>query len=185
MGKLTVLLLMVGTLLAGCSSSPYTYHQMPTPLKKGATHYYIKDPAVNLILGHGAIPNDKTFVGQDVLAQQFKNSLLESFTGNKIYAEKESDADAVVEISLDYTRTFNYGGKSLNKPQFGYQVAIKRNNVLLASYAVRKQTTRYGAMKDFAVNLEITAFKWGVEDEPQDIVLIAKTIANEVAAMGK
>lgn len=38
MEKLTILLLMLASLLVSCSSFPYTYHQNPTPLKKGITH---------------------------------------------------------------------------------------------------------------------------------------------------
>jgi hypothetical protein len=185
MKKSLLALTLISTFLVSCGSSLYTYHENPTPLKKGVTHYYVKAPVVNLTLGHGAIVNDKTFVSQDALAEQFKNCLTESFIANKIYTANEADADAILEIQIDYTRTFNYGGKALNKPEFSYRVNVKKNEKLLASYGVNRKTTNYGGFKDVAVNLEISAFKWGVEDEPQDIALIANTIAKEVAAMGK
>jgi|GEM_PF-320287 len=184
--KLNFLLALIPALLIGCSNSTnYTYHQKSTSLKKGSTHYFVKDPIVNLTLGHGAIVGDKTFVSQEVLAEQFKSSLIESFSNNNIYAANEADADAVVEVKINYLRTFNYGGKALNKPQFDYQVLIKKDNNLLADYAVARQTTTYGAIKDVAVNMKISAFQWGAEDEQQDVALIAKTIAKEVAKIGK
>lgn len=181
-----ILILMAVVILAGCSShSPYTYHENPTTLKKGETQYFVKTPVVKLTLGHGAISGDTSFVSQDVLAKQFQESLIKHFSLNNIHAAKESEADATVDVNIDYTRNFNYGGKALNKPTFSYQVSIKKKDIPVANYNVNNKTTNYGGFKDTAVNLEISAFKWGVEDEPKDVDLIASTIAKEVAAIGK
>lgn len=72
----------------------------------------------------------------------------------------------------------------MNKPAFSYEVNINKGEILLASYAVKNQTTKYGGFTDAAVNLQISAFKWDAEDEPRDINLIAKTITEEIAEIG-
>lgn len=171
--------------LAGCSSTPTVNTAESTPLKKGESQYSLSAPVVNLTLGDGAIPNDTTFASQDDLAKQFYQSLESSFAEKKILATGNAKADATVEINMDYQRNFNWGGKALNKPKFSYSVTIKADGKVLASYSVENQTTNYGSFKDAAVNLEISAFKWGAEDEPKDIALIAETIAEEMAEIGE
>jgi len=156
-----------------------------TPLKRGASHYYINPPVVNLTLGHGAIPGDTTFLDQEGLANEFHEFLIKSFSEKKIVAETADDADGSVDVELNYTRTFNWGGKALNKPTFRYKVTITKAGDVLASYATSEATTTYGYFKDFPVNAQIGAFKWGVEDEPRDVALIAEIIAREVVKIGK
>ena len=86
---------------------------------------------------------------------------------------------------MNYTRTYNYGGNALNKPEFFYTVKVLNNhNELLATFTVPRSTTKYDTFKDMAVNMEIAAFKWDAEDEPQDIELISKTLVKELSQLG-
>lgn len=168
----------------GCSSR-YVYHEKPTPIKKGITKYYLKNPVVRLTLGHGAIEGDKTFANQDALVVQFKKSLTQYLEEKKLLSSDETKSDAVIEITIDFNRTFNYGGKALNKPKFSYQVNIKKNEKLLVSYSVPEQVPTRGKILDIAYNTKIAAFQRGAEDELKDVSLISETISNEIAEIGE
>lgn len=181
---ISVFFLLISVTLIGCSSR-YVYHEKPTPIKKGITKYYLKNTAVNLTLGHGAIEGDKTFAGQDALAAQFKKSLAQYLEEKKLAAPAEAKADAIIEVTIDFNRTFNYGGKSLNKPEFSYHVNIKKDGKLLVSYSVPKQVPTRGRILDMAYNAKIAAFQRGAEDELKDVNLISETIANEIAEIGE
>lgn len=101
-----------------------------------------------------------------------------------LLANSKSGAGATVDVTLQYTRTFNYGGKSLNKPKVSHRIVINKNNQKLASASQLNYTTKYGYLKDAAVNLEIASFNRDAEDEPEDIELIAKLIAEDIANAG-
>lgn len=177
-------LIFIAFVVVGCSSSPYTYHEKPTPLKKGQTSYYLKEISVNLTLGHGAISGDDTFSNKEEMTKQFENSLNLALKEKGILATSSSNADADIEVIIDYKRNFNYGGKALNKPHLSHQVNIYNGSKKLASFGVSKYTTKYSYLKDLAVNIEISAFKWGADDELQDIELISKTIVDDLAKVG-
>lgn len=179
-----VLSLVSSVLLMGCSSR-YVYHEDPTTLKKGISKYYLKNPVVNLKLGHGAIEGDKTFANQDALASQFKKELTKYLTEKNLLASNEAGADAAIDITIDFTRIFNYGGKALNKPKFFYNVNIKKNGKLLVSYSVPEQSPTRGKIVDIAYNAKIAAFQRGAEDELKDVSLISETISEEIAEIGK
>lgn len=180
-----VLFLASSILFMGCSSTNYTYHEKPTPIKKGVTRYYLKNPVVNLKLEHGAIEGDKTFADQELLTGQFKKSLMENLTDKKLLAANEKSSDAVLEIKINFIRTFNYGGKALNKPKFSYSVEIKKNEKLLVSYGVPEQVPTKGSnILDIAYNAKIAAFQRGAEDELLDVDYISKKISEEIAGIG-
>jgi hypothetical protein len=185
MKKLILALSLISSiLLAGCSSR-YTYHEKPTPIKKGVTKYYLKNPVVNLTLGHGAIEGDKSFANQEALAAQFKKSLTQYLNEKNLLAQNEASAGAVLEITINFNRVFNYGGKALNKPQFSYQVNIRKNEKLLVSYSVPTQSPTRGRILDIAYNAKISAFQRGAEDELKDVILISETISDEIAEIGE
>ncbi len=102
--------------VVGCSSSPYIYHEKPTSLKKGESHYHLRDIVVNLTLGHGALPGDDSFSNQEEIEKQFNNSIKTALKKKGIFAKNPLDSDAEIEVVIDYKRNFNYGGKALNKP---------------------------------------------------------------------
>lgn len=179
-----VLSLISSILFIGCSSR-YTYHEKPTSIKKGVTKYYLKNPVVNLRLGQGAIENDITFASQNELSDQFKKNLTQALIENNLLAYDEAIPDAILEITIDFTRIFNYGGKALNKPKFSYQVNIKKNEKLLVSYSVPEQVPTRGRMLDIPYNAKISAFQRGAEDELKDVILISKIISDEIAEIGK
>ncbi|EGU32985.1 hypothetical protein VIBRN418_10898 [Vibrio sp. N418] len=170
-------------LLSACSSSPYTYYVEPTPLKAEQTKYRLADVSVDLQLGHGALEGDESFANSEKLAQQFRSYLEQYMSENNILAGK-NDHSPEVDIEIDYLRTFNYGGESLNKPEVAHSIVIYQDDNKLASFATGKYTTKYGYFDEIAVNIEISAFSWDSEDEPRDIELIAELIAKDLANVG-
>jgi hypothetical protein len=177
--------LFIALLLTGCgSTSPFTYHVKPTPLKGNETNYVLGKVNVNLSLGHGAIPGDKSFATSSQLKKQFTSFLQKHLKDKGVLASSKSGAGAVVNVTVDYTRTFNHGGKSLNKPRVSHSIEIIRDESKLASLRQNNYTTKYGYLKDAAVNLEIATFNRDAEDEPEDIELIAELIAEDIANAG-
>ena len=183
MKKITLLILAL--VLGGCASSPYVYHIEPTQLKSNQTKYNINSVVINLALGHGAIPGDKSFATQEELKKQFENYLIAYMKEKGIYAPISDNQGISVDIKVNYKRNFNYGGKALNKPHVSHSVIVSDNKQQkLASFSDGNYTTNHGTFKDVAVNLEIAAFSWDAEDEPKDIKLISKLIVNELADLG-
>jgi hypothetical protein len=177
-------LIFIAFVVVGCSSSPYTYHEKPISLKKGQSSYYLKDITVNLTLGHGAISGDNTFANKEEMAKQFESALNMALKEKGILATSSSNADADIEVIIDYKRNFNYGGKALNKPHLSHQVNIYKGSKKLVSFNASKYTTKYSYFKDLAVNIEISAFNWGADDELQDIEFISKTIVDDLSKVG-
>ncbi len=172
-------------IMSGCASSPYTYDVEPTPLKKGETKYSLGKVDVNLTLGHGALADDTSFATQDKLTEQFTAALQKHLAEKGISAVTAENADALANITIDYNRTFNHGGKSLNKPVVSHKVVVRQDEQNLASFSQGKYTTEYSYLRDAAVNLEIASFQWDAEDEPEDVDLIAQMIIDELAELGK
>ncbi|MCK6264251.1 hypothetical protein KP803_13300 [Vibrio sp. ZSDE26] len=178
-----ILIPVLAVLLSACASSPYTYHVEPTPLKKKETTYNIAEVNVNLTLGHGANASNERFATQEEVQQQFKKYLVRNLDEEGVLA-KNSDEAVDVIVNIDYVRTFNHGGESLNKPEVSHSVTISSDSTKLASFAQPKYTTKYGTFEEIAVNLEITASSWDEEDEPKDIEWISKFIAKDIANVG-
>lgn len=171
--------------LTACSSSPYQYHVEPTTLEKGKTQYVLGDVTVKLTLGLGGKSNDARFASEEVLTQSFKDYLTTELQNKKILALDEVNADAVLNVSIDYERRFNYGGNALNKPYVSFTANVTKDEQLLASFGESGFTTKYDYFKDIAVNAQIAIYKWGAEDEPQDIELISKTIVDDAYQLGR
>lgn len=172
-------------LLVSCSSSPYTYHNKSIPIQKGITKYALKEVTVNLALGHGAIENDTTFASQQELKQQFTDALEKYLKEKNIFDASGNTNSIGVAINVDYLRKFNYGGKALNKPEVSHSVIVSKGDMKLASFRRSTYTTKYGYLKDAAVNLEIAAFKWGADDELKDVDLISKLIIDDLSGLGQ
>jgi len=178
--KKTFLILFALT-LAGCSS-PYVYHVEPTPLQSNNTKYDIGSVTVNLDLGVGAIPGDNSFASEVVLKKQFEDALMAAMKEKGIYTATSGYS---VVVNINYKRTFNWGGKSLNKPEISHNVTvIDAKNKKLASFAAGKYTTGYGTFGNASVDLQIAAFTWGAEDEPKDVKVVAEVIADQLADLG-
>lgn len=177
-------IIFISFFLFGCSSGPMVKVDSSSPLKAGVTRYSIVKPVVKLTLGHGAIEGDKTFADSSTLESQLAAAMTKHFAEMGLLAANPESADASVEVTMDYVRRFNYGGKSLNKPQISYRVQIKEGAQLLAQYSISNVTTYYGPLEDAGVNLQISTFTWGAEDEPKDIDMIAKVITEEISKIG-
>lgn len=171
--------------LIGCSSSPYNYYVDPTPIASGQAKYKISDVKVSLTLGHGAIEGDTSFASEETLTKQFSDALQKSIESQGLSATSSSDNAFDVVVQIDYTRIFNYGGKALNKPEVSHSVIVEKDRKKLAGFGRSNYTTKYAYLKDVAVMAEISAFKWGADDELEDVNLIAELIVEDLAKLGK
>lgn len=170
--------------LIGCANSPYKYYVEPTPIKQGITKYSLGDVTVNLTLGHGAIDGDNTFVSQEMLRKQFVEALQKNLKSNELLADT-NNSEFTVNVTIDYLRKFNHGGKALNKPEVSHFVMIQKSENKLVSFNASNYTTRYGYLKNTMVNAEIATFNWDAEDEPKDVNLIAELIVKNILELGK
>ncbi len=179
-----LLLILSVLVVTGCVSSPSMQDAESIPLEKGKSSYYLKNITVNLTLGHGAIPGDDSFSNEEELTKQFNNSLSMALKKKGILASDSSSADAELEITIEYKRNFNYGGKALNKPRISHLVNIYKDGKKLVSFGQDNYTTKYSYFKELAVNAEIASFNWGADDELQDINLISEAIVDEISNVG-
>ena len=183
--KIGIAIIFASVLFIGCGgSSSSMYRVKPTPIEKGLSTYSLQSLKVNL--SHGANWNEesnKIFITQEQLEKSFKDFILKYMNKEKLYSE---EGKFLIDISIDYKRIYNMGGKALNKPEFIYTIKIlDQRGKLLVNYTIPKSTTSFGTLKDMAVNAEIAIFKWGVEDEPKDIELISKTLVKELKKIGR
>lgn len=159
----------------------YHYDVNPTPLKKGEAKYVLHNVNLALDHGHGSNLENKTFANEEELKKSFEVFITQALKEKDLFAENGFKLD----IDLNYTRTYNYGGNALNKPQFFYTVKVlDANNKPLASFSIPKSTTKYSYVKDIAVNMQIGLYNWKAENEPQDIELISKTLVKELNELG-
>ncbi len=180
-----IIVLIIFSLAVGCAGSPYTNHAKQIPLEKGKSKYYLSTLDVKLTLGHGAIPEDTSYSSKEQLEEQFKDAITSALKNKGIFASDPSVADASLDAHIDYTRTFNYGGKALNKPKISHIVDIMKDDEKLVTISKNNYTTKYSYFEEIAVNLKIAAFKWGAEDELKDIALISEKIADDIFNIGK
>ena len=182
MQKTTMILAtLIALIFTGCGGSMYRYDVNPTPLKKGQTKYVLHNVNLALSHGHGRNLGNNTFASEEELKKSFESFITQSLKEKDLFAENGFKLD----IDLNYTRKYNYGGNALNKPEFFYTVKVlDTNNKLLASFSIPKSTTKYSYFNEIAVNTEIGLFKWNAEDEPQDIELISKTLVKELNELG-
>ena len=153
--------------------------------KKGISKYFLEKVSVKLTPGYGAIPGDNTYVNQEELQKQFFESIRLHLEKRVILATNSESASGDLEIEIDYQRNFNHGGKALNKPWVRHKINVYKNDMKLVSLSTVKYTTRYTYFKEIAVNLEIGAFQWGVEDEPEDVNYISDYIVDTIFNLGK
>ena len=180
-----ILIFIVISLAVGCAGSPYTNHAKQIPWEKGKSKYYLGSLDIHLTLGHGAIPGDTSYSTEEQLEEQFKKAITAALTNKGIFTADSSAADASLDIRLDYTRTFNYGGKALNKPRISHVVDIMKDGEKLVTLSKSNYTTKYSYFEEMAVNVKIASFNWGAEDELKDINLISENIANDLFNVGK
>ncbi|CAH0533175.1 hypothetical protein VST7929_01037 [Vibrio stylophorae] len=179
------LLLFFSIISTACVGSPYTYHVDPTPLKAGESQYVLGKVDVKLTLGEGAITGDKTFANQAQLEAEFRKDLTAAMKAQGILAEHPQSADGTLDIQVDYTRNFNNGGKSLNKPHVKHAFIIHHDNVSLVSMPYcGSYTTDFGSFAEVDANAQIASFEWNEKDEPRDIQLIAEKIIQDVVKVG-
>lgn len=175
------------TLLSACSSSPYKYHVNPTPIEKGKSSFVLGQVSVSLTPSIEEIEKKSGAKTQLVNAKQMEEMFKHSINKNlkELGLLNDKKPSYIINIKINYKRTFNYGGKALNKPQISHSIEILDEDQKLVSFGKGKYTTKYAYFEDAAVNIEIASFNWDHEDEPRDIELISELIADDIAGVGK
>lgn len=179
----TPLLLILMTFFMGCASGPTSspYLVNPTPIEKGVTKYELSDVEVQLTLGHGAREGDTQFVDEATLNTQFEAALTEALQQHGVLSTSSS-TDAKLAIKIDYHRTYNVGGNSLNYPKISHSVKVFNDG---QGELAKLSQANYHLTRGIGANLKIAAFKWKAEEELADVKLIANLIAKDIAALGR
>ncbi len=183
--KTKVMAIFIALVMTGCASSPYTYHVEPTPLVAGQSKYMLGDVHVSLIEGHGAPTDNAPYATEEMLTKEFTEALNKYMKELDILAETAAVSDGTVNVDVDFTRTFHISGSALAKPQISHTVIINKAEQPLVSVKQGPYQTKYAYLEDMAVNLEITAGNWDVEDEPRDVDLVSKLISEDISEIGK
>ena len=175
------LLVVLMTMISGCGSA-YTYNLKPTPIKQGESKYVVRNLELKLSHSDGRNTENKTFKTEVELQESFKSFIKEALVENSILGDSKGYQ---LDISINYTRVYNYGGNALNKPKVSYFVKVyDTNNKLLANHGTGEFTTKYASFKDAYVNAQIATFTWDAEDEPKDIHLISNLLVEELSELG-
>ena len=172
-------------LLTGCGGGKNIYLVSPTPLKKEASKYYIKD--LNVLLEEGGAaknPENKTFLDQKQLNDQFMGYL------NKALEKKEilgNSSDFALSIRINYERFYHLGGNALMKPiiSHSYKVYDKNSDTVLVSDAQNRYTTKYGYLEEVVVSTKILAMQWDAENEPKDVEMVANLLIEDISRLGE
>ena len=175
------LLVVLMTMISGCGSA-YTYNLKHTPIKQGESKYVVRNLELKLSHSDGRNTENKTFKTEVELQESFKSFIKEALVENSILGDSKGYQ---LDISINYTRVYNYGGNALNKPKVSYFVKVyDTNNKLLANHGTGEFTTKYASFKDAYVNAQIATFTWDAEDEPKDIHLISNLLVEELSELG-
>lgn len=161
--------------ITGCASKI-----QKIPSEAGVSEFTLDNVNVNLILGDNAIEGDTTFASQNDLQQQFQSSITKYLKKNNLLAVEKSDGVAELNITIDYTRRFNWGGKALNKPEVSHVVDIYKGGENILTFSESGYTTKYSYLQDVAVNVQIASFTWDEKDEPKDIDLVSSLIVKDI-----
>ncbi len=166
--------------LAACSTNP-KQSVSSIGFKAGTAKFKLLSTELQLSHGHGA-PDDKTiFSSQDEMQRVLDGYIREKMNE---YQMMDPQSNFAIEILSNYQRSYNYGGKALNKPIISYTIKIYKDGVMVRAFESGTFTTKFAGFKDAAVNLEITAFKWGKEDEPKDLEVLASVIIGDLKKIG-
>lgn len=171
--------------MAGCASSPYTYHVEPTPLVAGQSKYVLGDVQVHLVEGHGAPTGDSPYVNENELTKEFTEALKKYMKIENVLADSAASSDGTLNVEVNFTRTFHISGNALAKPEISHSVKVNKDDQTLVSMSQSPYKTKYAYLEDVAVNVEITAGNWDEEDEPRDVDLVSKLIIEDVSKMGE
>lgn len=185
MNKYIVLALMA-LFLVGCASTPYNYHQEPSPLKPSQSRYHIQD--LDITVSANRDIDEATlsrFSSREELKALFHEQLVAKLKERGIYAESIDKSDANLNITLHYTRNHIPLGAALAKPEFSHEVTVEKDGNLLLDYNLSRYTTKYSYLKDGLVNLKIATLMWGPDNEWEDLDLVAKVLADDIENFGK
>ncbi len=171
---------LVAFFMVACSSAPkYQYMVEPTPLVAERTQYAIESIEVNLILGHGARDGDTRFNSEEKITEVFTQALTEQLQSLGALAAGEADAD--LNIVVDFVREYNTGGKALNTPKVSHKVIASRGEQELATFGLESYTLDYGIYDQ----MKIAGFQRGNEEELADIKRLAQLMADDIVQMGQ
>lgn len=157
-------------LIAGCSSK-FQYEDGKPVAGPDGYHFSVGDVEMNLT----SKKQPDGYATEEELERIFRTELKTHLQEKGIYAEGSLSVNVVV----DYERRFSFGD-SLAKPHFSYDMEIYSEGRKVASRGIGKVTTSFGYFSDAAVNAQVATGAWDNEDEPEDISMMAKSVANDL-----
>lgn len=184
------MLIMLAFLFEGCGGkSQSIYIVNPTPLKKEASKYYVKDLKVNLT-EQGFLPENilgvnkenKSFLDEQHLREEFAQFLNDRLREKGILGDQN---DFGLSVVIDYHRVFHIGGNALMKPIVSHRYKIyDKDSTLLAQDGLNRYTTKYAYFEEVAVSVELLAMQWDAEDEPRDVEMVSRLLIDDISRVG-
>lgn len=107
------------------------------------------------------------------LAEQIQTELAKS---KKVSLVSDTDNAFKAKVKLTYQRSFTYGN-AIGKPIISGKVEIISGDQRIAWYEIKNTTINHGGLKSYLVDAKIAAGQWDHENEPEDVQVLAQSIA--------
>lgn len=173
--------------LTACASSPYQYSQNPTSLKKGVSKYQLASVDVTLENNRKLWTSDAVVAGypnQDAVRSMVAEELQRLLAAKGISAATVDEANAVIDVQLNYRRSFVVGS-GVTQPVISFSLSGKdRQGEELVSYYAGEGALRGGGRKSIVNDQKIMFGKYDHEEEREDIAAVAYLIYEAIANMG-
>ena len=167
-----ILLLGMALIMSGCASSTYQYYGEKPAQVSGKYLFKLGDVKLNL----NTERQPEEYLNQNQLEKVLQERLIVQLKEKQIY-DKSSNLTAAIVV--DYQRKFGYGD-SLSKPRFSFSIEVFDGEEKVGSSSIGLVTTSYGTFGNAAVNAQIATGTWDEENEPEDIDMIALSIAQDL-----
>lgn len=179
--------LLAAIFLTACTTSPYQYRENPTSLKKGVSKYHVK--SVELTLENSKklwTSNDvvASYPSQDTVKLMVAEEMRRLLKSKGIYAEAQNEANATIDVNLNYRRSFVVGS-GVTYPTVSFSLTGRDGQgEEVVSYYSGEGLLKGGGRKSIVNDHKILLGKYDQEEEREDIAAVASLIYEAIANMG-
>lgn len=182
------LLALVAIFTTTFAQAAYHYPDEPTPLKKGASRYHIGQLSVALENNRKIWTTDATVAAYpDRAAVQalMIDELRKKLEAGGIHAAVAGDAEASVDVQVNYRRSFAVG-KGVAYPLVSFTLSAKNGDGHeLVSYQSAEGLLQAGGRKSMMEDQKIMFGKYDQEEEREDMAAVANLIYEAIANIGQ
>lgn len=182
------LLALVAIFCAALANASYQYTDGTTVLKKGASRYHIGQVTVALENNRKPWTTKATvalYPDQAAVQEMIMGDLRKQLEGRGLYAGAPADADASIDVQVNYRRSFALG-KGVAYPLVSFVLSAKNGDGQeLVSYQSAEGLLQAGGRKSMAEDQKIMFGKYDQEEEREDIAAVANLIYEAIANMGQ